>query len=114
MFQSTPVADLFGSVAYIVCIISCLCFANQPRAKFLQALFQQILFTCIAVPMAILGLWCARQAKLHTQPAGSTDNYNPSAAAVSCVFLFFNTYLINAFRAVIPPIYLTNGSGIQP
>jgi len=100
MFQSNPVADMFGSLAYLTAIITCLCFTIMPRAKFLQSLIRHVLFTCLAVPMAILGLWCARQAKLHTQAPGSTDPYNSSAAAVSAVFLFFNAYIINAFRAV--------------
>jgi hypothetical protein len=102
MYQSTPVATQFGSLGYLVAIIASLSFAMQPRAKFLQGLIRNILFGCIAVPITTLGLWCARQAKLHTQPAGSTELYNSSAAAVSGVFLFFNVFAVNSFRAVSP------------
>jgi hypothetical protein len=85
----------------------------QPRAKFLQGLFRNILFTCIAVPFTILGLWCARQAKNHTQPPGSQTLYNSSAAAVAAIFLFFNVFIANAFRAVTLPCYQSDVSVIQ-
>jgi hypothetical protein len=100
MYQATPVAELFGSLAYLISLVASICFANMPRAKFLQNLVRHIFFVCFAAAMAILGLWCVHEAKVHTQPPGSTDQYNSSAAAVSAVFLFFNVYLMNAFRAV--------------
>jgi hypothetical protein len=102
MYRATPVAVDLGSLGYLVAIISSLSFAMQPRAKFLQSLFRNVMFTCIAVPVTILGLWSARQAKLHTEPAGSTAAYNSSAAAVCAIFLFVNNFAINAFRAVFP------------
>jgi hypothetical protein len=102
MYRATPVANTFGSLGYLITIISSLSFAMQPRAVFLEGLIRNLLFTCLAVPLTILGLWCARQAKLHTQPAGSTQLYNSSAAAVAGIFLFFNVFAVNAFRAVLP------------
>jgi len=102
MYRATSVADDIGSLGYLVAIISSLSFAMQPRAKFMQSLFRNILFTCIAAPITMLGLYCARQAQLHTQPAGSTARYNSSAAAVCAIFLFVSNFGINAFRAVCP------------
>ena len=109
MYQATPVAREFGSSGYIAAVIATLSFAMQPRAKFFQGLIRNILFTCLAVPIAILGLWCSRQAQLNTQSPGSTELYNSSAAAVSAIFLFFNVFAVNSFRAVRSLYYkLTN------
>jgi hypothetical protein len=102
MYQATPVAREFGSLGYLVTIISSLSFAMQPRAKFFEGLLRNLFFTCLAVPLTILALWCAKQAKLHTQPPGSTALYNSSAAAVSATFLFANVFAVNSFRAVSP------------
>ena len=113
MYRSKSVALDIGSLGYLIAIISALSFAMQPRAKFLQSLFRNILFTCIAVPFTILGLWCARQAKNHTQPPGSHALYNSSAAAVSAIFLFFNVFIVNVFRAVTLPCYQSDVSVIQ-
>ena len=113
MYRSKPVALEIGSLGYLVAIVSSLTLAMQPRAKFLQNLFRNILFTCIAVPFTILGLWCAREAKIHSQPPGSQALYNSSAAAVSAVFLFVNVFIANSFRAVPLPCYHTDSSVIQ-
>jgi hypothetical protein len=83
-----------------VAIITSLCMAMAPRAKFLESIIRHIFFTCIAVAMTLLGLWAARQARNHTQDANDKSIYNPSAAAVSALFLFFNVFGVNAFRAV--------------
>jgi len=94
------VAQEFGAQTYIVAIVASLCFSFQPRAKFIQTLLQNLLLSCLAACIALLGLWCARQAKVHTQSPGNTNPYNSSAAAVSAIFCFFNLFAINAFRAV--------------
>jgi hypothetical protein len=100
MFESNVVADYFGSLGYLIAIISSLTFAMLPRGKFIESLIRNIIFTCLAVPLTILGLWCCRQAKLNTQPPGSTELYNSNAAAVAAIFLFFSIFAINSFRAV--------------
>jgi hypothetical protein len=103
MFQATPVAQEFGPQAYIVSIVASICFSMQPRAKFIQTVLSNVLLSCLAACITLLGLWCAQQAKLHTQSPGDTNPYNSSAAAVSAIFLFFNLFVVNAFRAVCPP-----------
>jgi uncharacterized membrane protein len=100
MFENDVVADYFGSLGYLIAIISSLTFAMMPRGKFIESVIRHIFFACLAVPVTIFGLWCCRQAKLHTQSPGSTDLYNSSAAAVAATFLFFSIFAINSFRAV--------------
>lgn len=102
MYQVTPIAQHFGPQTYLVAIIASLCFSFQPRAKFIQNIVQNILLSCLAASITLLGLWCARQAKIHTQSPGNENPYNSSAAAVSAIFCFFNLFVINAFRAVCP------------
>ena|ERR1700737_2446218 len=99
MYQATPVAQQFGAQSYIVAIVSSLSFAMQPRGKFVQNLLWQIMFSGLAFGITTLGLWCARQAKQHTQ-GDSTDLYNSSAAAVAAIFLFCNVFAISSFRVV--------------
>lgn len=100
MYRSGVVANTFGSLGYLIAIICSLCMAMVPRAKFLESIIRHIIFSCIAVATTILGLWAARQARNHTQNPGDTDIYNSNAAAVSAIFLFFNVFAVNAFRAV--------------
>ena len=100
MYESGVVSNYFGSLGYLVVIISSLTFAMMPRGKFIESVIRNIFFTCLAVPVTIFGLWCCRQAKLNTQPPGSTAAYNSSAAAVAATFLFFSIFAINSFRAV--------------
>jgi hypothetical protein len=113
MYQATPVAREFTSSGYIIAVIASLSFAMQPRAKFFQALVTNILLTCLAVLITILGLWCSRQAQLNTQSSGSMEPYNSSAAAVSAIFLFFNVFAVNSFRAVNSPYYKLMNSDIR-
>jgi hypothetical protein len=100
MYQATPVAHYFGSQSYIIAIVSTLSLAMEPRARFLRNLFINLFFYCLAAGITCLGLWSARQAKLHTQSLSNSNSYNSSAAAVSAIFLFLNLFAINAFRAV--------------
>jgi hypothetical protein len=102
MYQASSVANYFGSQAYIVAIVASFSFAMHPRGKFVRNLFVGLIVYCLATVISCLGLWCARQAKLHTQSASDSNPYNSSAAAVSAIFLFFSLFAINSFRAVLP------------
>src|SRR5271163_2588708 len=100
MYQASAVSNHFGPSMYLTAIVATLSWANDPRAKFLHNIFLSLILYCIAMGITCLGLWCARQARLHTSPPGDTSSYNSSAAAVSAIFFFFNQFSINAFRAV--------------
>lgn len=113
MYQATPVAREFTSSGYIIAVIASLSFAMQPRAKFFQGLITNVFLTCLGVAITIFGLWCSRQAQLNTQSPGSTELYNSSAAAVSAVFLFFNVFAVNSFRAVLSLYYKLMNSDIR-
>ena len=104
MYQATAVSDHFGSQMYITAIVATLSFANDPRAKFIHNTFVSLILYCIAMGISCLGLWCARQARLHTSSPGDTSSYNSSAAAVSAIFFFVNQFSINAFRARRPDL----------
>ena len=113
MYRSTAVALNFGNLGYIITIISSLSFAMQPRSKFIQSLFRHLVFTLIGVAVSLLGLWSARQAKNHTQSPNNPAIYNPNAAAVCAVFLFFNVFAANAFRSVPAHLVVADSSDIQ-
>jgi Putative ER transporter, 6TM, N-terminal len=101
MFQASAIADKFGPQTYFVAIVAWVSFAMQPRAKFFRNLYVSIFLTCFAAAWTTLGLWCARQARYHTQGPNPVGNYNSSAAAVTAIFFFVNFYVISCFRAVL-------------
>ena len=104
IYQATSVANHFGPQTFIVSIVAALTFAFLPRAKFLQLMFWNLLLSCLVASISLLGIWCARQARFHTQNSDDLDPYNPSAAAISAVFLFLNLFAVNSFRAVLTSI----------
>lgn len=75
----------------------------MPRAKFLQTLFLNLISTCIAASIAMLGIWSGVQARKHTSPRGGAPIlYNSSQSAVCAIWLFVNIWFANTFRAKFP------------
>jgi hypothetical protein len=103
MFQSTAVANVLGPQSYLIALVCWVLFSMQPRAKFFRSLYCSIFLTCMGTGWTTLGLWCARQARLHTQGPNPVGEYNSSAAAIVAIFCFVNFYAISSFRAVASP-----------
>lgn len=76
----------------------------MPRAKFLQTLILNTLGICIGSAVSLLGIWSGVQARKHTTPAGSTERYNSSQAAVCAIWLFANIWFVNTSRAKLPAL----------
>lgn len=82
----------------------------MPRGKFIQTMTLNILAVCIAAAVQLLALYCAIRARSNTtgpQAAAAEQQagrplYNSSASAVCAIWLFFQTYVINAVRAARP------------
>lgn len=68
-----------------------------------------VVFVCIGAAMLMLIIYCSYQARIHIggvpSPSGAAT-YNSSASAVSGIWLFFLTWLINTFRAKVPQFNL--------
>lgn len=120
-YQATDFAETFTTLGYLVGIISILSFAIMPRAKFLQTFVFNLIATCLSTAVALLAMWTAVQARLHTEttvrvggagtsgtPAtgATTATYNSSASAVCAIWLFFQIYLVNAMRARNPQLMI--------
>ncbi|KAH0262671.1 hypothetical protein KCU91_g13251, partial [Aureobasidium melanogenum] len=120
-YQATDFAEIYTTLGYLVGVISILSFAIMPRAKFLQTWFLNMLSTCFASCIALLAIYCAVQARLHTEkavrtggpgtsgtptPGAVTSTYNSSAAAVSGIWLFFEIWVINTMRARNPQLMI--------
>lgn len=120
-YQATDFAETFTTLGYLVGIISILSFAIMPRAKFLQTITFNLISTCLATAVALLAMWTAVQARLHTEsgttvggpgtsgtPAtgATTAAYNSSASAVCAIWLFFQIYLVNTMRARHPQLMI--------
>jgi hypothetical protein len=120
-YQATNFAETYTTLGYLVGVVSILSFAIMPRSKFLQTWLLNILATCLASCVALLAIYCAVQARLHTEnrvrtggpgtagtpsPGAPTSTYNSSAAAVSGIWLFFEIYIINTMRARNPQLMI--------
>ncbi|KAL8705713.1 MAG: hypothetical protein Q9201_001188 [Fulgogasparrea decipioides] len=119
LYQNTGFADTYSTLGYLVAIMSILSFAIMPRAKFVQTMLFNIISICIGACIALLAIYCSVQARAHTTPRPPTGPksssggpspeaavapYNSSASAVSAIWLFFNIYVSNMFRAWRPQL----------
>ncbi|OLN85314.1 Uncharacterized protein C57A7.05 [Colletotrichum chlorophyti] len=106
IYQSTPVAQYFTTLGYLVPIISVLAFAILPRGKYLQNLVLNVFGICVGGAISMLALWSSVQARLHTaspeELASGLPVYNSSQSAVCGVWLFFNIWISNTIRAKYP------------
>lgn len=112
--QADVVARQFTTLGYLLAIVSLLGFAIMPRAKFIQTMTLNILAVCFGTAMAMLAIWTAVKARQHTTPVSrpgqinspvpgaQTASYNSSASVVAGIWLFFQIYAVNAFRAKFP------------
>ncbi|THX66944.1 hypothetical protein D6D05_10045 [Aureobasidium pullulans] len=120
-YQATNFAETYTTLGYLVGVVSILSFAIMPRSKFLQTWFLNMLSSCLAACVALLAIYCAVQARLHTEttvrtggpgtsgtpsPGATTSTYNSSAAAVSGIWLFFEIWIINTMRARNPQLMI--------
>ena len=115
VYQSTPFADVYSTIGYLVAIMSVLSFAILPRSKFIQTMLFNIIGVSIGAAIAILEIYCSVQARAHTSPptkatgngpspGAKVTTYNSSASAVSAIWLFFNIYVVNTLRASRPQL----------
>ncbi|KAL1606225.1 hypothetical protein SLS60_003627 [Paraconiothyrium brasiliense] len=105
MYQADDIAETYTTLGYLMAIISILGFCIMPRAKFIQTMTINVIAVCIGAAMAMLQLWSAVQARLHTEPPGlppARYRYNSSQSAVCAIWLFFQIWFINSIKAKFP------------
>lgn len=103
MYRSDDVSQTYGTLGFLVAIISILGFCIMPRAKFIQTMIVNLISTCLGAGVCMLMVWSGVQARLHTTPAGAPpQRYNASQSAVCGVWLFFQIYVINSAKAKFP------------
>ena len=105
MYQADAVANTYGTLGYLVAIISILGFCIMPRAKFIQTMTMNVIAVCFASAIAMLELWSSVKAREHTTPAGlppARYRYNSSQSAVCAVWLFFQIWIVNTLKAKYP------------
>ncbi|GKT86110.1 MFS transporter protein [Colletotrichum tofieldiae] len=110
IYQSTPVAQYFTTLGYLVPIISVLALAILPRGKYLQNLVLNVTGILIGGGISMLALWSGVQARRNTASAEELATglpvYNSSQSAVCGVWLFFNIWISNTLRAKYPAMNL--------
>ena len=95
--------------------MSVLSFAILPRSKFFQTMMFNVIGLCIGAAVAVLVIYCAVQARIHTTPVStkssdgptpgaSTYSYNSSASAVCAIWLFANILAANSLRFSRPQL----------
>ena len=115
-YQATAFAEVYTTLGYLAAIMGMLTLAFQPRAKFLQAMFFSLFFTCLGAAVALLQIQCAVAARQLGNPpqqsatgtSGSKEAiaYSPSASAVAAVWLFFTIYVANLVKAYRPQLMI--------
>ncbi|KAK3313703.1 hypothetical protein B0H66DRAFT_358322 [Apodospora peruviana] len=109
IYQSTAVANYFGSFGYLLPIVTVIALPILPRGKFVMNLVLILGLICLASAVSLLALWSGVQARNHTTPPGVdplTSGYNPSQAVVCGIWLFANIWFINLLRAKLPSFNL--------
>ncbi|MCJ1474860.1 hypothetical protein MMC13_003520 [Lambiella insularis] len=117
LYQATPFANHFGTIGYLVGIMSVLSFAILPRAKFFQTMIFNVIGVCVGAAIALLTVYCSVQARLHTTfapatvsggpvPGAAVASYNSSASAVCAIWLFVNIFVSNSLRFTRPQLQL--------
>lgn len=119
LYQSTAFADTYSTLGYLVAITSILSFSVMPRAKFVQTMLFNIIGITVGFCITLLCIYCSVQARAHTtshtpsgpssssggpSPGAAVASYNSSASAVCALWLFFNIYVANMFRASRPQL----------
>jgi hypothetical protein len=83
MYQADKVATMYGTLGYLVAIVSILGFCIMPRAKFIQTMIMNVIATCIGSALAMLMVWSALKAREHTTaPGAPPSRYNSSQSVV--------------------------------
>lgn len=111
-YEGSAWADTYTTLGYLVAIITQLSLSIQPRAKFVQSMILNVLFTCAGAAAALLEIQCVVAARSRGGPSqigssGSPETtYDASANTVAGVFLFFFVYLISIVKAARPQLML--------
>ncbi|KAJ5494426.1 hypothetical protein N7463_010513 [Penicillium fimorum] len=116
-YQADSVARHFSTIGYLIPIMSILSIPVLPRARFIQNLLVTSLLTCLAAAISLLAMWCAVKARENTThlpeansrgpvPGSAVSPYNAAASANMGVWLFFEVWLANTFRAYLPQYFL--------
>ncbi|KAF3770583.1 hypothetical protein M406DRAFT_245783 [Cryphonectria parasitica EP155] len=115
IYQAAAVRQLLTTLGYLSAVISVLSLAPLPRGKFLQNMVLNLLSMSAGAGMGILVTWSSVQARLHTSNLLELEQYietygrapyNASQSAVCGVWLFFNIWAVNIFRAKFPAFNL--------
>ncbi|KAF2161411.1 hypothetical protein M409DRAFT_69769 [Zasmidium cellare ATCC 36951] len=119
LFQWTAFAYYFTTLGYLIIIMVILAVGTMPRAKFLQTMLINVLFTCLGAAITLLALYCSVKARVNSvgyhgpgtggpgtsgtpSNGAATATYNSSGSAVAGVWLFVQIYIISVIRGKKP------------
>lgn len=119
LIQATSYANYYTTLGYLVIIMTVLPVVIMPRAKFIQTMLINTIFTCIGSALALLALYCSVKARINSvgylgpghggpgtsgtpSSGASTAGYNSSGSAVAGLWLFVQIYIISVIRGKKP------------
>ncbi|KAK5216438.1 hypothetical protein LTR72_010612 [Exophiala xenobiotica] len=113
-YQSDAWAREYGTLGYLIAIMSIISLPILPRAKFAQNIVTSTTAICLSAAMALLTIRCAVSARGTKPQASATGTsggkeslaYNSAANATAAVWLFFNLWVANTIRAYRPQLMI--------
>ncbi|KAI5367819.1 Putative ER transporter, 6TM [Septoria linicola] len=97
LYQLDSFANYYTTLGYLSIVMTIISIVIMPRAKLLQTMLVNILFTSIGAALSLLAMYCCIRAR-----GGNTDTYNSSASAVGGCWLIFQVFWISVVRAKMP------------
>ena len=82
-YQSTPWAETYSTVGYLVGIMSVLSLVIAPRAKFIQTMLMNIFFICAACLVGLLAMFCCVKARVNAIGHDSPGTGGPGTSGLA-------------------------------
>lgn len=118
ILQNQGVADYFGTVGFLIPIMTILTVPILPRARYIQNLLATCILVCFVAAVSLLAMWCSVKARINTDKASTEPHlpvdpklpylapYNAASSINMAVWFFFALWINNTFRAYRPQYFL--------
>ncbi|KAF2168084.1 hypothetical protein M409DRAFT_21530 [Zasmidium cellare ATCC 36951] len=110
--QAPAWASVFGSLGYLVPLVSIISHPSPPRAEFLWIWVTNILGSCVSAAVTALAMFCVIKGREQSgggRPDDTDVPYNAVASTVAAIWLIVQVYITSAIRYRYPwTIWMTS------
>ncbi|KAK4504993.1 hypothetical protein PRZ48_002956 [Zasmidium cellare] len=110
--QAPAWASVFGSLGYLVPLVSIISHPSPPRAEFLWIWVTNILGSCVSAAITALAMFCVIKGREQSGGGRPDDRdvpYNTVASTVAAIWLIVQVYITSAIRYRYPwTIWMTS------